>query len=136
MESNTFTRFLNYPTSKSMSDLLLAPQQQYLEASPYFNLRISRDTKSPISPSSNESSYVCVIIDAFTHCVVLHPSPKNDAAKWLNVLFDHWIVIFAKPRFLVTENGNEYLNGKLSHFCRLFNVNLNHANRTHHGQTD
>ena len=80
---------LSCQTSKSMPNLLMAPQQPYLEVSPYFSNRFSMDTKGPISPSSDGNSYVYVIMDAFTHYVVLHPSPKNDATKALSVLFDH-----------------------------------------------
>ena len=80
------------------------------------------DSKGPISPSSDGNSYVYVIVDAFTHFVVLHPSPKNDAHNALNTLFDHWITKFGIPDILVTDNGNEYINGEFAHFCRTYNV--------------
>ena len=80
------------------------------------------DTKVPISPTSDGNSYVYVIVDAFTHYVLLHPSPKNDAAHALTVLFDHWIVKFGIPDILLTDKGNEYINGEFSHFCRIYNV--------------
>ena len=75
-----------------MPNLLMAPQKPFLEASPYFNHHISMDTQRPISPSSDGNSYVSVILDAFTHYVVLHPSPKKDATNALTVLFGHWIL--------------------------------------------
>ena len=100
----------------------MAPQQPFLEVSPYFNHRISMDTKCPISPSSDGNSYVYVIVDAFSHYVVLHPSPKNDATNALTVLFDHWIVKFGIPDILVTDNANEYINGEFTHLCRTCNV--------------
>ena len=93
---------LNCKTSKSMPNLLMAPQQPFLEVSTYFNHRISMDTKGPISPSSDGNSYIYVIVDALTRYVVLHPSPKNDANKALTKLFDHWIVTFGIPDILVT----------------------------------
>ena len=108
---------LNRQTSKSMQNLLVAPQQPFLKVSPYYNQRISVDTKSVISPSSDGNSYVYVIVDAFTHFVVLHCSPKNDATNALSVLFDHWIGKFEKPNNLVTDNGNECINGEITHFC-------------------
>ena len=113
---------LNCQTSKSMPNPLVAPQQSSLEVSPYFNHRISIDTKGPISPSSDGNSYINVTVDAFTHYVVLHPSPKNDAARALTVLFDHWIVKFGIHDILVTDNGNEYIDGEFTHFCRTHNV--------------
>ena len=100
----------------------MAPKQPFLEVSPYFNHRISMHTKGPISPSSDGKSYFYVIVDAFTHFVVLHPSPKNDANHALSVLFDHWITKFGIADIMVTDNGNEYMNGEFKHFCRTYNV--------------
>ena len=113
---------LNCQTSKSMPNLLMAPQQPFLEVSPYFNHRISVDTNGPISPSSDGNSYVYVIVDAFTHYVVLHPSPKKDATDALSVLFDHWIVKFDIPDIIVPDNGKEYFNREFAHYYRTYNV--------------
>ena len=105
-----------------MPNLLMAPKLPFLEVSPYFNHCISMDTKAPISPSSDGNSYVDVIVEAFTHYVVIHPSPKNDATNALTVLFDHWIVKFRIQDILVTDNGIEYLNGEFTHVCRTYKV--------------
>ena len=113
---------LSCQTSKSMPNLLMAPQQPFLEVSPYFNHRISMDTKGPSSPSSDGNFYVYVIVDAFTHYVVLQPLPKIDATNALTVLFVHWVVKFGIPDILVKDNGNEYINGEFTHFCRTYNV--------------
>ena len=107
-----------------MPNLLMAPQQPFLEVSPYFNHSLSMDTISRISTSSNGNSYVYVIVDAFTHFLVLQPSNKNDANKALNDLFDRWIAKFGIPDILVTDNGNEYINGEFTHFCRTYNVHF------------
>ena len=80
------------------------------------------NTKGPISPSPDENSYVYVFVGPFTHYVVLHPSPKYDATNALTVLFEHWIVKFGTPDILVTDNGNEYINGEFAHFCRTYHV--------------
>ena len=100
----------------------MTPQQPFLAVSPYFNHRFSMDTKGPISPSSDGNSYVYVIVDAFTHYVVLHPSLQNDNTNALTVQFDHWIVKFEVLDILVTDNGNEYISGEFAHFCRTYNV--------------
>ena len=39
-----------------------------------------------------------------------------------SLLFGHWIVKFGILDILVTENGNEYINGEFTHFCRTCNV--------------
>ena len=79
------------------------------------------ETKGPISSCSDGNSYVYVIVDAITHYVVLHPSPKTDATNALIVLFDHWIVKLGIPDILVSDNENEYINGEFAHFCRTYN---------------
>ena len=80
------------------------------------------DKKGPISLPSDGNIYIDHIVDAFTHYVVLHPSPENDAANAFTEIFDHWIVKFGISDILVTDVGNEYINGELTHFCRLYNV--------------
>ena len=111
-----------------MSNLLMAPQQPFLEVSPYFNHRISMDTKAPIYPSSDGNSYVYVIEDTFTHYVVLYPSTKNDATNALNVLLDHGIVKLGIPDILATDNGNKYINVEFTHIlpyiqCEIYTTN-------------
>ena len=100
----------------------MAPQQPFLEVSLYFNHRISMDTKGPISPSSDGNSNVYVIVDAFTHYIILLPSLKNDAPNALTVLFEDWIVKIGMPEILVTVNEIEYINGEFTLFCRTYNV--------------
>ena len=112
---------LNCQTSKSMPNLIMAPQQPFLEVSPYFNHRISWIQKVQ-SHRGLMGTHVNVILDAFTHYVVLHPLPKNNAARALTALFDHWIVKFRIPDILVTDSGNEYIDGECTHFCRTHNV--------------
>ena len=105
-----------------MPNLLKYPQQPFLVGSPFFYLCFSMDTKSLISPSSDGKSYVYVIVDAFTHFIVFHPSPKNDAANALIVLIGHRIVKFGKPEISVTDNGNENINGEFTHFRRINDI--------------
>ena len=81
-----------------MLNHLLAPKQPFLEVSPYFNPRILRKAFYV---------FVYVIVEAFTHYVILHPSLTNDAANAQNVLFDHWIGKFGILETFVIDNGNE-----------------------------
>ena len=105
-----------------MPNLLMAPQQPFLKQFTRLQSSISMDTQGPISPFTDGNSYVYVIVDAFTHYVALHSSPKNDAAHALTVLFDQWIVKFRIPGILVADNGNESINGEFTHYCRTYNI--------------
>ena len=122
LDINTYTRKLKLPNEQIHAKPLNGATTAFLEFSLYFNHRISMDTKGPISPSSDGNSYVYVIVDAFTHYVVLHPSHKKDATNALTVLFDHWIAELGIPDNLITDDGNEYINGEFTHLCRTYNV--------------
>ena len=63
-----------YPNQKQ-----IAEKQDFKGQILYFKLRISFDTKGPISPSSEGNSYIMVIVDAFTHYVALNPVPHCNA---------------------------------------------------------
>ena len=78
--------WLNRQTSKSMPNLLIAPQQPFLKVSTCFHQHISVDTKSPIFPSADGNSDVHVIVDAFTHYVVLHTTPKMMQQKHYKII--------------------------------------------------
>ena len=106
MDINTHKRLLKLQDEQIHAKPLLAPQQTFLEVSLYFNHRFLMDTKGLVSPFSDGNANVYVIVDAFAHYVVVHPSPKSDATHALTVLFDLWIVKFGKSDILVTHNGN------------------------------
>ena len=54
-----------------------APTQSFSEHAPFFNYRISMDTKGPINPPSQHKSYIHVSVDAFSHLVVTVPIKSN-----------------------------------------------------------
>ena len=57
-----------------------APVQFFSEHLPSFTYRISMDTKSPPNRPSQSKSYIHVIVDAFSHFVVLVPINPSDSA--------------------------------------------------------
>ena len=80
------------------------------------------DTKGPITPSSDGNSYIFVIVDAFAHYVITNPAPKINSKYAIQTLLHHWIVKFGPPKILVTDQGTEYINQDMTHFCQVFNI--------------
>ena len=119
-----------YPNQKQT-----AQKQDFKGQSLYFNHRISFDTKGPISPSSEENSYIMVIVDAFTHYVALNPVPQCNAYYAYTTLYEHWIAKFGLPEILVTDNGTEFKKKKSSHYPTYITSNINHVHLMHLGQT-
>ena len=79
-----------------------APLQSFSEHVPSFNCRISMDTKSPFTPSSQNKSYThkSLIVDAFSHFVVTVPIKSNNAQTAVKTLLQHWIVTFGPPIYI------------------------------------
>ena len=86
------------------------------------------DTKGPISPSSQNNSYIFVIIDAFSHFVVTNPASNITSKYAIQTLLHHWITKFGPPQYLVTDRGTEYINQDMAHLCSLFHIT--HSPRT------
>ena len=102
--------------------------QTFSEIASYFNHRISRDTKGPLNPPSNQNSYIHVIVDAFSHFVVTVPVRQNNAQNAVNSLLQHWITKFGPPVYLVTDCGSEYNNSELANLCTT--MGIRHSPRT------
>ena len=106
----------------------ISPPLTFYENATHFNYRISMDTKGPISPSSQNNSYIFVIIDAFSHFIVTNPAPHITSKYAIQTLLHHWITKFGPPQYLVTDRGTEYINQDMAHLCSLFHIN--HSPRT------
>ena len=106
----------------------ISPPLHFFENATHFNYRISMDTKGPISPSSQNNSYIFVIIDAFSHFVVTNPAPNITSKYAIQTLLHHWITKFGPPQYLVTDRGTEYINQDMAHLCSLFHIS--HSPRT------
>ena len=108
-----------YPHQKQ-----IAEKQDFMGQSLYFNHRISFDTKKPISPSSEGSSYIMVIVDAFIHYEALNPVPHCNVMSIMayTTLYEHWIAKFGLPEKIVTDNGTEIINNEIIPLCRLYNI--------------
>ena len=104
-----------------------APIQFFPKRAPFFNCRISMDTKGPINLSHNKS-YIHVIIDAFNHFVVTVPIKANNAKTAIKTLLHQWIFKFGSPIYLVPDRESEYINKEMAHLCTL--MGIGHSPRT------
>ena len=102
----------------------ISPHLPFYENATHFNYRISMETKGPISPPSDNNTFIFVIVDAFSHFVVTCPSRANNSQNAIKTLLHHWIVKFGPPQYLVTDRGSEYINKDMTHLCTLFNICL------------
>ena len=108
--------------------IITSPIQSFSEHDPWFNYRISMHTKGPITLSSQNKSYIHVIVDAFSHFVVTVHIKSNNTKTAVKTLLHHWIVKFGQPIYLVTDPGSEYINTDMAHLCTL--MCIRHSPRT------
>ena len=101
--------------------------QSFSEHSPSFNYRISMDTKGPITPPSQNKSYIHVIVDAFRLFFVTVPNKSNNAKTAVKTLLHDWIVNLVHL-YLVTDCASEFINTDMAHLC-IF-MGIRHPPRT------
>ena len=72
--------------------IITAPMQSFSGHAPSFNYSISMDTKSNITDSSRNKSYIHVIVDAFRNFVATLHIKSTNAKTAGKSLSNHWIV--------------------------------------------
>ena len=97
-------------------------QEQLAPTKTHFNEMIMIDTKGLIHPTSEGNNNIFVIVDAFSHYVTIMCAPKNNAHYAFRALFEHWFMKFGLPGEISTDNGSEYVNTELTHFCNYFEI--------------
>ena len=101
-----------------------SPLQFFSEHAPFFNYRISIDTRNLITPTSQNKSYIQVIVDAFSLFVVTVPIKSNNANTAIKTLLHHWIVKCGPPIYRVTDRGSVYINTDMAHFVHLWVLDI------------
>ena len=135
--SSSFTQVLYFPNTPRLIILicndcltcqlrkLFSNQKQIKEKQVFngqslsFNHRRSFDTKGPISPFSERSSYIMVIVAEITHYVALNLAPQCNVYYAYTTVYEHWIAKIGLPENFAIENGTELINNEIvSHFTR------------------
>ena len=81
-----------------------ASLRPFSELTPYFNFRISIDTKGPINPPSNGKSYIISIVDAFSNYYIPTAVTKHDGETIVKVLYEKWIILFGPPKIAQSQH--------------------------------
>ena len=97
-------------------------QDQLVTIKTYSHEMIMIDTKGPIHPTSAGNNYIFVIVDAFSHYVMIICARKNNAHYAFTALFEHWFMKFGLPEEIRSDNGSEYINTELTHLCDYFEI--------------
>ena len=79
-------------------------------------------TKGPITPPSQNKSYMHVTVDTFSHFFVPVPIKSNNAKTAVKTFFHHWIVKLDPPIYIVTDRGSEYCDTDMPHLCTLMGI--------------
>ena len=111
--NRTNTLFKNFKQQKYQ------PFQKMLQILITKYLWIQKDLKIH---HQNNTSYIHVIVDAFSHFVVTVPVKQNNAQNAVNSLLHHWITKFGPPIYLVTDRGSEYINSEFANLCTTMGI--------------
>ena len=75
----------------------ISPPIPFYENANHFNYGISMHTEGLFSLFAQRNSYIFVFIDAFSHFVVTHLSPRISSKYAFQTLLHHWITKFGPP---------------------------------------
>ena len=63
-----------------------------------------------------------VLLDAFTHYVVVNPQPHCNAFYAYTTLYEQWIAKFGLTEILFPDNGTEIINNEIITFCHFYSI--------------
>jgi transposase InsO family protein len=99
---------------------LAGPMQLHTVNEPWATIGV--DIMGPFPPTASNKRYLLVVVDYFTRWVemfALRSTTSNDVA---NVLSNEVFARFGLPRFIVSDNGPQFVSNLFKDFCRTLGI--------------
>ncbi len=96
---------------------------------------ICSDIMGPMNKTVRGNTYIITFTDYFTRWSEAFPLPETTAETITKIFVENIICRYGCPRFLVTDQGSNYMSGTMGVICKMFDI---HHIRTspYHPQTD
>lgn len=89
------------------------------------------DFVGPLPRSKAGHAYMFVVVDSFTKFVHIQPMRQATAQAAVKCLRDHIFLLFGTPKFLVSDNGPQFISSTFKTFLESFNVTTWYTSRYH-----
>lgn len=87
-------------------------------------IMISADLIGPFPRSTRGYKYLLVVTDTFTKFTLLFPLRAATASSVAKHLEEEVFMVFGVPRFIICDNGPEFIGGRVKRLARDYKVNI------------
>jgi hypothetical protein len=84
-------------------------------------LQLGADLIGPLTETHHGNRYILVICDYLSKFVIAEPIVSK-TADCVHSVFRRIFLTFGPPNVLITDQGREFVNGKVDNLCRMMNV--------------
>lgn len=89
------------------------------------------DFVGPLPRSKSGHAYMLVIVDAFSKFVHIHPMRTATTLATIKCLREHIFLTFGTPRYLISDNGSQFIATKFKSFLEEFGITTWYTARYH-----
>lgn len=107
-----------------------SPMGKLREASRPFEL-IYVDFVGPLPRSKSGNAFMFVVVDSFSKFVHAHPMRSATAQATIKCLREHIFLTFGTPRYLVSDNGSQFVSAIFKNFLNEFKITTWYTARYH-----
>lgn len=115
---------------KPSNQIQRSPMGKLRETSRPFEI-IYVDFVGPLPRSKSGNTFLFVVVDGFSKFVHAHPMRVATAASAIKCLREHIFLLFGTPRYLVSDNGSQFVSALFKSFLDEFKVTTWHTARYH-----
>lgn len=115
---------------KPTNETQRSPMGKLREASQPFEI-IYIDFVGPFPRSKAGNAYMLVVVDGFSKFIHIHPMRTATTQTTIKCLKDHIFLIFGVPRYIVSDNGPQFIASAFKDFVKKFNVTMWYSARYH-----
>lgn len=107
--------------AKPTNQIQKSPMEKFRESNRPWEI-IYTDFIGPLLRSTSGFSYLLVGVHGFSKFVHMHPLRSATARATIKCLGEHVFLVFGVPRYLVSDNGSQFLSSEFKSFLKRYKV--------------
>lgn len=115
---------------KPSNQIQKTPMGKFREAKRPFEI-IYIDFVGPLPRSKAGHAYMLVVVDGFSRFVRIHPIRAATTEATIKYLRDHVFLVFGVPKYLVCDNGPQFISAKFQDFLKSYDTTIWYTSRYH-----
>lgn len=83
---------------------------------------IAIEVLRPLPRTTSGNQYAIVITDRYSKVTRAIPTSKTASTHAANIFFEHWVIPYGIPKYLLTDNGPQFTSKFFAMICSLLGV--------------